>query len=680
MDFEQNLFSQLEENPSSEKLCCFKNELKSVDYLDFDELFGAYDTIKAITFSYDIKFIAKLLEDFKSAKIIIGGNFLPEKDMTMQKLLASTLADANMAADQVNKCEILLNMMVKGQLEFRIPSGCIDHRKIYILSSSLNGKTRVISSSANMSSRAWKGDQIEHYAYDDTEFAFNEYNKKFDLFFSMCEPLPYDIVTISRTDDPSKANAYIKKVKEKNEIMVFQHMREDLEPDMVRYAVDFGNIKGQYEVMIGDTNIQNKQGFIEISPKVIKKFELKIDSEETKKKPIISEADYPRLTFDYENQKAFIDNKELDLAPKEEEVKHDIDELLALLENFNDFVGDKEKIKHTHYKLINAVFASPFFAKVRCVGYLRNISTTSLPMFLLAASSTANCGKTFVISAILKMMSGKKLVNLSTESCKSTSVRDIQAVYKSLPVFIDEIDNTYIRHVRGIIKNSHACEENQLEEQPMILFASNDVLDPEEILRKRMMFLRFEGALPSDIDQNAYKGRGNAIISRLTNALYREYLRRMLPKINNLLDAMIQGGLDDTWYPDLMLISSETLIEIFKDYGYKIPSYIRPLTFNADYSVNATYIAQDSLNEIYELYTHEKNAFKITKKQVIIELGADSDNKNKCRSWLHTLPAEMKTKFFTTKDKYQLVIDRAELEKKLGIKFGRAFSFFHWGK
>ena len=375
--------------------------------------------------------------------------------------------------------------------------------------------------------------------------------------------------------------------------------------------------------------------------------------------------------------RAFIDDEELNLEPSPDEVRRDIDELLALLENFNDFVGDKEKIKHTHFKLLNAVFASPFHAKIRCTAYLKNISTTSLPMFLLAASSSANCGKTFVITAILKMMSGKRLVNLNTESCKSTFIRDIQAGYCSLPVFVDEIDNAYISRLKNIIKSPEECEKHQLQDQPMILFASNDALDPDETLRKRMIFLRFEGALPSNIDQNAYKGRGNAIISRLSNGLYREYLRRMLPKISELLDLMIQGDTDDTWYPDVMLISSNVLLEILDDFGYARASYMRPLSFNADYSVNASFIAQDSLNEIAEFYKHGKSAFKISKKQVTIELGTDSDSKNKCKNWVNTLPAEMKAKILSTKDKNQLILDRAELEKRLGIKFG-GFGFFTW--
>ena len=146
MHFDQNLFGK----PSGEKLCCFKNELIGVDYLSTEELFGGYDTIKAMTFSYELKFIDKLLENFANAKVIIGGAFFTQKDMAMQKLLAAALADVEIAAKEVGKFEKLLEMMREQRLDFRVPLACIDHRKIYILSNSENGATRVISSSANM--------------------------------------------------------------------------------------------------------------------------------------------------------------------------------------------------------------------------------------------------------------------------------------------------------------------------------------------------------------------------------------------------------------------------------------------------------------------------------------------------------------------------------------------------
>ena len=53
---------------------------------------------------------------------------------------------------------------------------------------------------------------------------------------------------------------------------------------------------------------------------------------------------------------------------------------------------------------------------------------------------------------------------------------------------------------------------------PLIVFASNNVLSLEEKFRKRMMFINFDGTMPSTIDQSAYKSRGIAIVNRLGTA------------------------------------------------------------------------------------------------------------------------------------------------------------------
>ena len=90
MHFEKNLFSESRD----EKLCCFKNELISVDYLSCEKLFSGYDAIKAITFSYELKFINKLLVNFTNAKVIIGGGFFTQKDMMMQNLIVTALTNA----------------------------------------------------------------------------------------------------------------------------------------------------------------------------------------------------------------------------------------------------------------------------------------------------------------------------------------------------------------------------------------------------------------------------------------------------------------------------------------------------------------------------------------------------------------------------------------------------------
>lgn len=146
---------------------------------------------------------------------------------------------------------------------------------------------------------------------------------------------------------------------------------------------------------------------------------------------------------------------------------------------------------------------------------------------------------------------------------------------------MDEIDNMYLSRLKGFIKTTgQACEMAQNDTMPMLILASNDSTDPEMQLRKRMIFLHPDGAIPSDSDQTAWKSAGQSLISRIGSAFYREYMRRMIPKIWELIDRMHTDGKNfpDDWYPDVMPLSSLTLMEIMNDYGFPCPSYFRKLT------------------------------------------------------------------------------------------------------
>ena len=657
--------------PSDNMLKCFKSELVSVEYLTLEELFSGFNTIKAITFSYDIGFIDKIMSNFDYGEIVLGGNFFVQKDNKMTELIAEVCTNAYEAGCAIKKYDNLVQLLSVGNIEFRTPQFVLDHRKIYLLKSD-DGRTRVIKGSANMSKKAWNNSHIEHYEYDDTEACYKEYEKDFETAWQISEELPMSVISSKKADDLVESNAILKGIKETGQTIILKQSEDEIFIDNIKYAIDHEAIKEEYKALLEGVNTKAKNGIFEIVPKTIEKIEHNRKKLAQKKIKINNQTEqYPTLEIDYYNKECKMSGSPLDLSPTEDEVRHDINELLSMFENFNYFVGDTVKLKETHFKLLNAIFSSPFNAKLRCTAKLRGLPTSSLPMFLLAASSTANCGKTFTISLALKMMTGKELSVINKEDCKKDDIRAIQVGCKSIPVFIDELDNKYLATIKDVIKNVEKCEDNQLEEQPMILFASNDVLEPDVILRKRMVFLRFEGALPSNIDQSSQKGKGNAIIKRLGTGFYREYLKRMLVEVIKELDYMIHfNDIPDEYYTDLMAISSNVIISIFKDFGYDLPDYITPLSWNDDYSVNAKFIAENAIEEIDKLYKQNRKCFTVNKDIVIIELGIDRGTCRKCESWKNTLPTEMKPEFSQTRDYCRITINRKELERHLGYKLG----------
>lgn len=677
--FDTNSFTVIEGTGNTscdeELLKCFKSELRSVDYMTLQNLFSGFNTIKAITFSYDIGFINEIMERFDYGEVILGGNFLIQKDTKLQELLAEICTNAYEAGKAIKNHDKLAEMLSNGDIEFRTPSFVLDHRKIYLLKSD-DGRTRVIKGSANMSKKAWNNEHMEHYEYDDSQECYDEYIKDFETAWLMSQAITPDVISSKKADDLIHGNAILKGVKETGNTIVLQQPENEISIDNVKYAIDHDAVREEYKAVLEGISPKSKDGLFEIVPKMIEKAEHNQKKLIQKKVKIhnITEQ-YPALTLDIFNKEAFLNGSAIDLKPADEEVKHDIDEMIRMFNNFDQFVSaDTDKLKRAHYKLMNAIFCSPFHAKFRCTAKLKGIPTSSLPMFALISSETSNSGKSFMVKAALKMMTGKELDGVKACDYSKDKVRTTRIGVKGVPFFIDEIDNGYISRIKDIIKNPETCEDNQIEDMPMLLFASNDVLKPEEPIRKRMVFFTIDGALPSTIDKTAYESRGKAIIKKLGTGFYREYLRRMIDKTKEELDYIIHSqNISDEYYPDLMLISSEVMISIFEDYGYALPSYMKKLTWEEDYSSDSN--ADDVIHEIGEFCRSNRKACTFTKNKVLIELGTDKNSQKKIESWKNILPAEMKASIQSTRDCIKIIIDKKELESRLGHKLG-VFSIF----
>lgn len=658
------------------KLKCYKTELKSVNFMSYQELFQGFDTIKAITFSYDIAFLDNIMSYFKYGEIILGADFLVQKDGKLNTLLVDVLTNSHEATKLISSHENLVNMIKTGDVEFRTPTFVLDHRKIYLLKSDDGKHTRVITASANMSNAAWSGNHMEFYEFDDSEMCYDEFEKDFETAWLASQEIPYNVVSSKKVDNPIEGNPILKKVKETNTAIVLQQPTEVISIENIKYTIDHEKFKEEYKELVSDIKLKSKNSLIELVPKVIEKIEHNFKKKRQKYQVNNITEEYPVMTVDYSSGEVLLNEKPLDLHPTDDEVRNDIRNFLDMFENFNQFVGNPYKLKESHFKMINAIFASPFHAKLRCASKIRDIEASSLPLYLLVASSTANCGKTFMISVALKMMTGKNITPFNKTNLKKDDIIGIQAGCKGIPIFIDELDAKSFSYIKDLIKNPERCEDNQIETMPMLIFASNNILEPDEIFRKRMAFLRLDGRLPSHIDQSAYKNMGHALIRRFGTGFYREYLRRMVEKVSQELDyIMTEANIPDEYYPDLMKMSADTIIEIFNEYGFAIPDYIRHLTWNDDYSINARFISEDAILAIERLYSQNRKAFTLGKDTIVIEMGTSTDSKKKCESWVNTLPSEMKAEMIPLRDCIRLTLDRKEFEKRIGHKLGGFLSF-----
>lgn len=678
--------SHAEKLKEPDTICCYKSRLVSIENFTRDEVFTGYDEIRLITFSYDFKMLDWLLKKFKYAEVIIGADFLYKKDTSLANAVACYLEQGESVPRRVRKYEDLVRMMQAGNLVIHSSPNIIDHRKMYFLKAD-DGKTRVIVGSGNASWKAWSSDQLENYVCYDTPEDYDKWVLAFKTAWELSEEIPYEVVGQKETDDPLKTNAFIKKVQETNKAIVLQAPDQEETANTLQfyqYTMDLKSGTEKYIEVLKNSGLRRgKDGLIKIAPKVIQTLSLNMEKAKIRRVTVEKKIEhYPSITIDYDASSMLINDKAVNLSPSADEVKADIESLLTIFQKYDVFVGiSPSKQKDIYFKLLNSMFASPFFARIRCEAALINKGTTSLPLYLLVASNNSSTGKSFFIEAVLKMMTGfRDLSGFSAKDTKPVEANIRQHCIKGTPFFVDEIDNMYLSHLKGFIKTTgQACEMAQNDTMPMLILASNDSTDPEMQLRKRMIFLHPDGAIPSDSDQTAWKSAGQSLISRIGSAFYREYMRRMIPKIWELIDRMHTDGKNfpDDWYPDVMPLSSSTLMEMMNDYGFPRPSYFRKLTWKDDFSENAAYLTEDAFQEIKNLYNTNKAAFDITKDTVTIKIGLDPSSAKRMKSWAAVMPVEiMKQPPISTRDGWTVVFNRAALEKKSGIRFKK--KFFGW--
>lgn len=543
----------------------FHSELKTVEFSNVDELFCGFDTIKAITFSYDIRFINHLMQYFQYGEIILGADFMVQKDGKLNDLL-EVAANNYDATQAVKNQKRLVDMLSNGDLNLRAANYILDHRKIYLLKAD-DGRTRVIKASANMSGRAWNGDQMEYYEYDDSLFCYEEFENDFEVAWINSSEIPYTMVTGKKNDEYINENPVIKKAKETNKVTVVQTTPNPVNIEITKFMIDHKKVKEDYKEIFNGSGAKNRNGIVELTA--------------------------------------------------------------------------------------------------------RGISAMSAPMFALETSDTANSGKTFMTNFILKMMTGEKNLAGNNENAKLDFLRTIiNGGVQGIPYFVDEINGSSFTQITKLIKDEFICERYNQDSMPIIIMAGNDLKEPDEKTRKRMVFFKINGSLPSTVDQNGFRTASNTIINKVGTALYREYLGRMIVAISDLIDMIDEGRPqeeNDTWYPDIVNISSKILLAIFTENGYDIPSYMKELEWNRDY-YGANYIAESTIQAIKKEYKENPDAFVIEREIVKIEAGG-ADAMKKFKSWENTLPAEMRAKSKQMRDGSCFIsMNRKELEDRLGFK------------
>ncbi len=205
------------------------------------ELFDGFDELYAITFSSGIDFTCKVVKRFKYAEIIFGCEDVLNHGIATIMAVQQSLVEIipkNKSANELSK------MMKEEQLILFVSRDIKSHEKIFCLKAE-DGRVRVITGSANLSSSAFCGFQRENITYYDDEDAYAWYKERFDGFREQCSDNVNHKVFVATTEDEDYLSQnpeevpIIKTIAEKKVIFVEPTSDEDVSEITI-----MANIKG----------------------------------------------------------------------------------------------------------------------------------------------------------------------------------------------------------------------------------------------------------------------------------------------------------------------------------------------------------------------------------------------------------------------------------------------------
>ncbi|MDY0235822.1 MAG: phospholipase D family protein [Gudongella sp.] len=599
MDENMNLFGIIPE--SKQKIDVVKMDFIEAETTTWQELFSGYNKLYAITYSSGMEFVYQLLKHFDYSEIIFG--FDGVMSYKLQEIMAYQQRTIERIIESSNKTKTDLIAMIDNKaLRMYISRSELSHEKMYLLEAD-DGRKRVITGSANMSYSAFSGIQRENIIYVDNSKAFDWY---FDSFISLKESSTDDI-TIKSLLISDYANNI-------DELPISQTVKSKkvlaIQPDLsvkdeIRYALDISKLKSKLSPLMPKSD---KNGKILLSPEKILHTRRKIIESNIQEKELRSE--YPQLVIDVENMDIMLNDSPIDLNPTYEEIQNDVNLFIEYMEGYNRFHGDVKGLQYKYYSFAIWFFTTPFMANMRNIAVKYNQNLLPYPVFgILYGQSKA--GKTKFLETLLKMMIGQK-PKISAPDFTKTTIDGLKRTVKGAPIIVDDLTQTrFNQHAIELIKNEEFGVEQNLNFYPAVVISANEDIKAvaPEIVRRTVICHVQAGIKNTEMMRISTVRK---VQNNIGTALYREYLRRMLEivpdLINNIKDENLEGIVD------ILEVSSEVIFNIINEYKTNdMPNYIRKLSLD-DYFGDRVTGAQ-AINKITNAWEVNRKGFEVNRKR-----------------------------------------------------------------
>ena len=647
---QESLFDLEDQSGYSPTLDVVETRYLGVRSKTWQELFGGYDDIKIITYSSGINFMYLLLDMFESAEVIFGNeSILGNKEQDI-------IAFQTVAIKRIQKAESknqskMLSRVEDGSAHFYISRQNLSHEKIYLLGSR-DGKTRVISGSANMSYSAFGGRQRENISFDDTPEAYEHYLNVFNtLKESSTDEISRSVLMTSDIENnPDRLPVAETLKKEK---IIYVEKADDSEAEFI---LETKGLADKIVQMLPKNT--KKKSLIQLTSELITTLKRNKQIDEQKTKELRQE--YPELVIDVEKQTALLNGKEYNLHPDQADIRKDCDLFLEYMDGYKNFYGDKESLQMRYFECANWLFCSPFMAPLRDAANRNDINLLSYPVFCLLYGQSKG-GKTTFLETILKMMIGQKPKMAATDFTRK-DIDNLKRVVKGAPIIVDDMTNQrFTNHAIETIKNDQFGFADHLVNYPGIVISANeDVKAVWPEITRRTVKIHVDAGLTNT--QVMKSNIVRKIQHNIGTAFYSEYLARMLPVVSDMIEQMKD---DEPEAPDVLAASSKIICEILSEYCTEIPQYIRELSLVDYFGEKVT--GKPAIDRIKQAYRINRKDFRVIKKNN--ELRYDAGEKWDAERMLKELPENLEARRSNT----VLIMNLSEAKGYFDINFRNRF-------
>ena len=567
----------------SERLNTVYAKASHVGEFDRNELFGGFTEFRALTYTSSIPMIVSLVNEFEFEKFecVFGHGGILSRDanaiLSFQSVVDEKLNRGFVGVGGIadERLQALYERNAQGLVRFFVVKDAIAHAKIYLLES--KSRTRVIVGSANLSETAFSGRQAETLVvFDDDDVAWSHFKAQYEAVKDMSsselplrqKPLVADIAPIQETP----ALQDIKKPGDQVELYV---------PPENNGEREFGahQVLSQVQRVIS----VRKSSMTGVNPD--KNDRVKINHETRREMIRISTANKKvgenPLWLSFDGESFIYSDGEFDLRPDIEQVREDVAAWIEFFDNYNNgFAGDVPRLQQDYFTFMCWFYFAPLMCDIRNIAIRRNQYSFDTPIFAVLYGES-NCGKSVLLQTLMESMFGSfKFVE--TQFFTKTNLRGLQTEFKRFPVVFDDVGRErFNRHAGEAVKD----EGIPAAEYPCFALSMNaDTRNFQPEIVKRCLMVYTRTSLPGNdtVARRELKKSVTNISERMSTSLYREYLRRVLKRLNAMDDDAKQSV-------DVLELSSAALCDLideFKPTDSRLPTWCRSISLD-DYQTRA---------------------------------------------------------------------------------------------